>query len=105
MNVDNLDWTVTLKTRHNFTSAVRAGAVKDALVKARDYAAALDTRGAANLRVVEINDRSGGSPVMYKAMRAAHPMAANMGGGQQERVSFEPEPVEVSAGVEVKVVL
>jgi uncharacterized protein YggE len=92
---------VTRKTRTQFDADVRAGAVKDAIAKAGHYAAALGPGG--NLRVVEIHDRGSSGPPMYKPRMMM--AAAHVGGGQQPpSLSFEPEPVEVSASVEVKAV-
>jgi len=42
---------------------------------------------------------------MYKAAFAAAPMADMRGGRQEPNISFEPEPVELSARVHVKFVL
>lgn len=75
------------------------------MTKARDYASAIDQPGVGALRIVEINDRSGGSPVMYKSAPRMAMMANAYNPSQKEPISLEPEPVEVSSSVEVKLAL
>ncbi|BEI85826.1 hypothetical protein CcaverHIS002_0601130 [Cutaneotrichosporon cavernicola] len=99
VSIDGVDWEVTRATRKALQTRVRQGAYADALAKAIDYAAAI----APNVtpRATEVHDDSmthvrgrayGAQPVM-RMMDA--------GGGRAEAMTFEPEPIEISAQVRV----
>lgn len=105
ISVNSLNWEVTTATRTALQTRVRQGAYTDALTKARDYAHPIAPNSTP--RPVEVHDDSSYGHV--RAFKASAPMRMmamdNMGGGGGESMSFEPEPIEISAQVRVQFAL
>ncbi|CAN5325276.1 hypothetical protein BH11ACT3_BH11ACT3_04050 [soil metagenome] len=107
VSVSSISWDLTDATRKTVTDDVRRAAVADALDKARVYASAV---GLGEPRAVAIADvgmlsEQGPSPVSGGGMermafksQSSPMMAMDAGGG----LSFTPEKIEVSAGVDVR---
>jgi uncharacterized protein YggE len=106
VSVSSITWDLTDDKRKTVTDDVRRAAVADALGKARVYASAVGLGEPAAVAIADVGMLSdqGPSPVAgggfermaFKAQSA--PMAMDAGGG----LSFTPEKIEVSAGVDVR---
>lgn len=93
-------WTLTEETTARHAKVARQGAVKDAMDKAGDYAAAA---GKGMVTVVEIAEGSGGNlGAPIPASFGSGGMLTRGGGAPQEqRLSFEPENRDVACQVRV----
>jgi uncharacterized protein len=104
VEISRIEWHLTDATKASLASQSRQEAVKDAVVKARDYAAIL-LRG--RPEAVEVIDGTGGyggyAPGMRSRM-AAHAGAYRQGQQQGEVLDFEPESVQLNSTVTVKFV-
>jgi uncharacterized protein YggE len=102
ISISQVEWRLTDATKASLASESRREAVKEAVVKARDYAAVL-CRG--KPEVVEVSDGSGifGSYGQGVRSRVALHSSGN-GRGQQagEILDFEPESVQLNTTVTVK---
>jgi uncharacterized protein YggE len=104
VEISRIEWRLTDATKASLASQSRQEAVKDAVVKARDYAAVL-LRG--RPEAVEVIDGSGGyssSAPRMRCRRAAHGGGYPQGQQQGEVLDFEPESVQFSSTVTVKFV-
>jgi uncharacterized protein len=103
VNISSIEWRLTDATKASLASQSRQDAVRNAVVKARDYAAVL---GRERPEAVEVTDGSGG----FGGYAPAHMRMAGHGGermrGQQqgEVLDFEPESVQLNSTVTVKFV-
>jgi hypothetical protein len=107
VSVRSVTWDLTDVTKASLVTRSRKLAVEDAVAKARDFASAV---GVLSIRPVEINQdgmdvvgpRGGlfgnAAPVMRS--RSAAPFGQSR--EESERLSFEPEEVEVSCSVGVR---
>lgn len=100
-----MSWRISTHTKRSLQTAVRQGAVRDAIAKANDYASALASDANTTMRVkpVEINDGSHGHTYNSSAM-PMRAMAFKSGGGQDREppLNFEPEAIDVSSSVDCK---
>jgi uncharacterized protein YggE len=94
---------VTGATRQALQTRVRQGAYADALAKANDYAAPIAPNSTPRPTEVHDDSMSYGRNRAFKA--AAPMMMMEAGGGAEEAMTFEPEPIEISAQVRVKFAL
>ncbi|GMK56094.1 hypothetical protein CspeluHIS016_0211500 [Cutaneotrichosporon spelunceum] len=97
ISIDDLAWRVTRATRQALQTRVRQGAYADALTKATDYAA---TIAPGNIPCpTEVHDDSmghrGGRVFKAQAMMAM----VEASDGAAKAMTFEPEPIEISAQV------
>ena len=100
-----IEWRLLDATKESLASQSRQGAVKDAVIKATDYAAVL---GRGKPEAVEVTDGSGQFNTYQQAQMPMR-MAAHGGGyghGQQQGgvLDFEPESVQLNSSVTVKFV-
>jgi uncharacterized protein YggE len=99
ISIDQVEWRLTEATKASLAGESRRGAVKDAIVKAGDYAAVLGRGKPEAVEVLDGNSNSGGSTAVFRSRVAVHG-----GRGQQgiEILSFDPESVRLSTTVTVK---
>jgi uncharacterized protein YggE len=102
VSISQVEWRLTDATKASLASESRREAVKDAVVKARDYAAVL---GRGTPEAVEVSDGSGTFGSYGQGVRSR--VAVHGGGngrGQQasETLDFEPESVQLNTTVTVK---
>jgi hypothetical protein len=102
ISIDQVEWRLTEATKASLAGESRRGAVKDAIVKAGDYAAVLGRGKPEAVEVLDGNSNSGGSTAVFRSRVAAH--GDGLGRGQQgiEILSFDPESVRLSTTVTVK---
>jgi hypothetical protein len=101
VQISHIDWRLTDATKASLASQSRQEAVRDAVVKARDYAAEL-LRGMPE--AVEVIDGTGsyGGYAQGVGKRMAPPGGHPQGQWQGEVLDFEPESVMLSSTVTVK---
>lgn len=102
VSISQVEWRLTDATKASLASESRREAIKDAVVKARDYAAVL---GRGTPEAVEVSDGNGNFGSYAHGFRSR--VAAYGGGdgrGQQESeiMDFEPESVQLNTTVTVK---
>ena len=99
ISIDRIDWRLTDATRASFATQSRQRAVMDAVEKAKDFAAAVNME---NVVAIEISDTKGGNIYMDPRIRAHYHGGGEMHRGpQDEGLSFEPENVDVTCGVQI----
>jgi uncharacterized protein YggE len=100
VSISSIEWRLTDATRSSLASQSRREAVKDAVVKAKDYAAVL-VRG--KPEAVEVMDGSGHFDGYVPGQMR---MAAHGGAFAQQRqgevLDFEPESIQLNSTVTVK---
>lgn len=97
--ISKIEWHLTEATKASLASQSRQAAVKDAVAKAKDYAAVL-MRG--KPEAVEVTDQDSG---LFGASAPGYFRTAAQGEGSQGDVlDFEPESVELNCSVTVKFV-
>lgn len=103
VSISSLDWRLKDKTRASLGSQSRRNAVRDAIVKAGDYAAAA---GKEKVSPVEITDGASATDLeptgvlrMSRAMRHGEGAAGDIDRGE---MSFTPESVTIETSVVVK---
>jgi uncharacterized protein len=104
VEISRIEWRLTDETKASLASQSRQEAVKDAVVKAKDYATVL---GRGKPEAVEVMDSCGGGVNgAFPAVRSR--MAAHGGGYQQQQqgevLDFQPESVQLNSTVTVKFV-
>jgi len=99
VSISQVEWRLTDATKASLASESRREAVKDAVVKARDYAAVL---GRGEPEAVDVSDGSGSYGQGVRSRVAVH--GGGNGRGQQasEVLDFEPESVQLNTRVTVK---
>jgi Protein of unknown function (DUF541) len=104
VEISRIEWRLTDVTKASLASRARQEAVKDAVVKARDYAVILLR---ATPEAVEVIDGAGGYGSLALgslSRRTAHGGAHPQGQQQGEVLDFEPESVQFNSTVTVKFV-
>ena len=98
VSIGRVEWRLTDATKESLASESRREAVKNAVVKARDYA---DVLGKGEPEVVEVSDESG---IFRQGLRelASHHSTNGRGQGAGEILDFEPESVQLNTTVTVK---
>src|SRR5271155_472894 len=105
VSISQVEWRLTDATKASLASESRREAVKDAVVKARDYAAVL---GRGKPEAVEVSDGNNNFNSYAQGPQGFHSRVAMHGGrhgrGQQEDeiMDFEPESVQLNTTVTVK---
>jgi uncharacterized protein YggE len=101
-NVNSVNWYVD--DDNPAWPAVRTAAIKAAVSKARDYAAALGTSLSSVEHVADVGllGGSGQAPRVFMEKFGRAPSAAGAGGGVEEAPSLDPVPQELTAVVEAR---
>jgi uncharacterized protein YggE len=102
VSISQVEWRLTDATKASLASESRREAIKDAVVKARDYAAVL---GRGKPEAVEISDGSGSFGSYGQGFRSRVAVqGSGYGRAQQEGeiLDFEPESVQLNTTVTVK---
>ena len=102
VSISKVEWRLTDATKASLASQSRREAVKDAVIKAGDYAAVL---GRGKPEAVEVSDGNGNFSSYgqsYRTRAAVH--GGGHGHGQQdgEILDLEPESVQLNTTVTVK---
>jgi uncharacterized protein YggE len=102
VSINQVEWRLTDATKASLASESRCEAVKDAIAKARDYAAVLGRGKPEAVEVSDGNGNFGGYTYGFRSRVAAH--GAGQGHGQQggEIMDFAPESVQLNTTVTVK---
>jgi uncharacterized protein len=102
VSIRHVEWRLTDATKASLASESRREAVRDAVVKARDYAAVL---GRGQPEAVEVSDGSGTFGSYGQGIRthlAGHSSGNGRGQQADEILVFEPESVQLNTTVTVK---
>lgn len=97
VGVDRIEWRLTEATKMELGRRCRRDAVKDAMLKAKDYA---DAAGKADFEILEITD--GRAAAGYSDGPLLYGGARHGGGAGGEELSYEPEDVSISCSVTAK---
>jgi uncharacterized protein YggE len=101
VSISHVEWRLTDATKASLASENRHEAIKDAVVKARDYAAVL---GRGKPETVEVSDGGGTFGGYGQGIRSHAAFGSRNARGQQagEILDFEPESVQLNTTVTVK---
>lgn len=94
VNISGIQWALTDKTKESLVTQCRHQAVRDAVAKASDYAAALDRPAPS---VIEVRDMNSSSPMVYAAAR--HVQAFSGASDSAGDISFTPENVSMNCNI------
>lgn len=95
VSIDNIDWRLTDKTAESLSSQIRQQAVRDAMKKGEDFAAAMLTP---RPPITEIRDQGNHSSSVYSMRHVRMGVQAAVAGGGEE-LSFEPENVALNCNI------
>lgn len=102
VTIEQVEWTVTDTTRASAVREARAAAVRDAMDKATEYAAAL---GLGAVRAIEVADVGMLRGVLARDI-APHALRAEAGvASDGPAVEFRPDDIEISVGVDARFVV
>jgi uncharacterized protein len=102
VSIGRVEWRLTDATKASLASEGRREAIKDAIVKARDYAAVL---GRGRPEVVEVSDGGGTFGIYGRGIGSGAAFRCRVkGSGQQvgEILDFEPDSVQLNTAVTIK---
>ena len=103
VTISNIDWRLTDATRASLGSQSRQDAVKDAVLKAQDYAAVLMRGKPEAFEVLDGSNNYNSYPMGTHQMRGhGHGGGSYADQQQGEVLDFEPESVQLNSSVTVK---